>query len=79
MGFPYLLSLLCQLQEARIEHSLEHLDRSILVLAHTETQRWEIRIFEEERVEVTIFHKDPNVFGPDKLIELLQNPPVSTA
>lgn len=75
MGFPYLLSLLCQLQEARIEHSLEHLDRSILVLAHTSTQRWEIRIFEEERIEVTIFNRDPQTFGPEKLQELLQNPP----
>ena len=72
-GFPFLLSLLCRLKEAGIEHSLEHQDQSILVLAHTDRQRWEIQIPENSDVSVTIFEKDPHIHGSDKLEELFRN------
>ena len=71
IGFPYLLSLLSRLKEARIQHTLEHnQDHSILVLAHTPDERWEIEIFGDGSAAVHIFKRDPVTYGVEKLEEL---------
>ena len=70
IGFPYLLNLLSRMNEAGLEHHLEHQDQCILVQVHNATQRWEIKIFENGEMEIAIFERDPKTYRAEKLEEL---------